>query len=120
MHFVVDADLPRLTADLCRKYGHTAEDVRTIGLGAAPDELIAEYARRQNACILTGDFGFADIRNYNPELYHGIVVIAVPQHATADTILQIIESLLCAREIVERLPGRLAIVETGRLRIRPP
>jgi len=47
------------------------------------------------------------------------VVLEIPKNATADRILRLLESLLRQADIVERLPGRLAIVEWGNVRIRP-
>ena len=35
MRFLIDADLPRPTAELIRSFGHEATDVRNIGLGPA-------------------------------------------------------------------------------------
>ena len=48
------------------KDGHEATDVRDIGLGSAKDPPIATHAQPHQACLLTGNFGFADIRNYVP------------------------------------------------------
>ncbi len=88
MRFLIDADLPRATGEHLRRTGHDAFDVRDSGLGDAKDHEIAAYAQAHKLCLLTGDF--ADIRNYPPHSY----------------------------EVLTRLPGRLAIVEPGRVRIR--
>lgn len=120
MHFLIDADLPRSLKSLIAGYGHEATDVRDIGLGDAKDAPIAEHARSLKTCLLTGDFGFADIRNYVPSTYSGIVVLELPRNATASFISQLVESLLKQRELVEKIPGRLAIVSAGRVRLRPP
>jgi predicted nuclease of predicted toxin-antitoxin system len=119
MRFLIDADLPRRTAGLLKTYGHVAVDVRDVGLGDASDEQVAEHARAHRMCLLTGDFGLADIRNYPPERFGGIVVLELPKNATAEMILRLLDSLLRKADIVERLPGRLAIVEWGNVRIRP-
>jgi predicted nuclease of predicted toxin-antitoxin system len=93
--------------------------VRDVGLGGAKDSEIAAYARTHSACLITADFGFADIRNYPPQSYAGIVVLELPPNATAAYILNLIESFLRQTEVLARLQGRLAIVETGRIRLRP-
>lgn len=80
MRFLIDADLPRSAKDLIERYGHEAIDVREIGLGSANDTEVAAYAQTQRACLITGDFGFANIRNYAPEAYAGIVVL-LPEYA---------------------------------------
>jgi len=120
VRFLVDADLPRSTKDLVQRYGHEAADVREIGLGSAKDPEVATYAQVQRACLITGDFGFADIRNYAPESYAGIVVLDLPRNATASFILRLIEDFLQQTDVLSRLEGRLAIVEPGRIRLRPP
>ncbi len=119
LHFLVDADLPRRTAALCRRFGHAADDVRDLGMGTATDDQIATHAKQQSLCLMTGDFGFADVRNYPPEQYAGIVVLAISPHMTAPTILGIVEELMKRNDILARVPGRLAVVEPSRVRLRP-
>jgi len=119
MRFLVDADLPRPTVDLLRRLGHHAVDVRDIGLGAAEDGRIAEHARTNGLCLVTGDFDFADIRSYPPHEYAGIVVLALPKNANRDAILGLVEKFLKQSEVLERLTGRLAIVAPGSVRLRP-
>ncbi len=120
MRFLIDADLPRSATSLLRRHGHDAVDVRDVGLGAASDSEIARRARDERRCLVTGDFGFADVRNYVPESYAGIMVLALPAGATARLILRLIEDVMQQPQILARLAGRLAIVEPGRLRLRPP
>ena len=119
MRFLVDADLPRRTAELIRSFGHEADDVRDIGLGQADDTVIAAYARSHSLCLITGDFGFSDVRNYPPQDYAGLVVLELPRDAVAQTILSLVENLLQQPQVLNRLPGRLAIVKAGRIRMRP-
>ena len=119
MRFLIDADLPRSTKPLLEKYGHEAIDVRDIGLRHAKDPVIARHAQDHQACLLTGDFGFADVRNYPPETFHGLVVFELPRDAGAKLILGLIESFVQQTVILARLPGKLAIVEAGRIRLRP-
>ncbi|MBI3292007.1 MAG: DUF5615 family PIN-like protein [Elusimicrobia bacterium] len=119
MRFLIDADLPRSTGEMLHRYGHDAVDVRDIGLGSAADRDIARYAQAQFLCVLTGDFDFADIRAYPPATFHGLVVLNVPPHATAFFILSLLEEFLKQAQVLDHLAGKLAIVEPGRVRIRP-
>lgn len=82
-------------------------NLRDVGLKNAKDLFIARYAQDHQASLLTGDFGFADIRNYLPESYYGIVVLELPQDATAIFILHLIEEMLGQNDVVTRLGGRL-------------
>jgi predicted nuclease of predicted toxin-antitoxin system len=118
MRFLVDEDLPRSTDSLLRRHGHEAIDVRDIGLRGASDANIAAYAQKNGLCLLSGDMGFADIRNYPPGKYSGIAVLHLPAKATSSFILALLKSLLVQNEIVNQLIGKLAIVESGRVRIR--
>lgn len=119
MQFLIDADLPRPTAELIRNLGHNAIDVRDIGLGAAPDQTIAAYAQEHGLCLLTGDFDFADIRDYPPQDYAGVVVFVLPADANRDSILRLVRAFISEGAILNKLPGRLAIAEPGRVRLRP-
>jgi len=118
VRFLIDEDLPRSTANLLRQYSYEAIDVRDIGLRGAQDIQIAEYARAGGWSILTGDFDFADIRNYPPAEYARIVVLAIAGNASAAVILELLSMFLEQEEIVEQIPGKLVIVEPGRVRLR--
>jgi len=119
MKFLVDADLPRRAVVLLRQYGHEAEDVRDVGLGEASDLQVAAYAQANRSCLVTGDFGFADVRNYPVAQYAGIVVLQVPRNATASMIVDLLDSLLRQPDVLEGVPGHLAIVAFGSVRLRP-
>ncbi|MBM3134964.1 MAG: hypothetical protein FJZ89_06730 [Chloroflexi bacterium] len=118
MRFLIDEDLPRSMEALLRRYKHEAVDVRDIGLRGAKDHQIAAHAQKEGLCLVTGDFGFADVRNYPPGEYAGIVVLKLPRAATASFILSLLESFLQQKDLVTQMPGKLAIVEPGRVRIR--
>ena len=119
MRFLIDADLPRSLIKLIQSRGHEAIDVRDIGLGGSDDATIAAKAKADRSCLITGDFGFADIRNYPPTEYEGIVVLELPKDATASTIISIVDGLLQRDDVIEKLSGRLAVVSAARIRLRP-
>ncbi len=118
MQFLIDEDLPRSTGDLLKRYGHKAIDVRDIGLRGAKDAQIASYAQNKGLCLVTGDFDFADIRNYPPAQYAGLVVLSIPRDATAIFILNLLEGFLKQDKLISELPGKLTIVEPGCIRVR--
>ena len=118
MHFLIAADLPRSVGDLIRSHGHEATDVRDIGLRSALDTTIAQHAQREGWCLLTGDFDFSDIRSYPPVDYAGIVVLVSPPMVTSLYITQLLAMFLQQRDVMEQLPGKLAIGEAGRVRLR--
>lgn len=119
MHFLIDASLPRGVGDVIRARSHAADDVRDIGLGAAPDEVIAAHARSTGQAILTRDGDFGNVVDYPPERYNGIVVIRTPQTAGKLFVLDLVDEFLSAAELIADMSGRLVIVEPGRVRVRP-
>ncbi len=119
LHFLVDASLPGPTGDLIRAHGHVATDVRDIGLGAATDDQIAAHARANGMTVISGDGDFGDVLTYPPADYNGLVVIEQPRKGGRAAILKLVEQFLNANDILAVLPGRLAVVEPGRIRLRP-
>lgn len=120
MHFLIDASLPRRTAPFIQSRGHAATDMRDIGMGGAADPDIAAYAQVRQMAVLSRDFDFADVRNYPPALYTGIAVLDLASTATVPTILKRIDDFLRQSQTLHDFPGRLAIIEPGRIRFRPP
>lgn len=89
-----------------------------VGLGGARDETVAEFAKSEKFAILTGDFDFADIRNYPPADYYGIAVLVLTPKMVSADIHALVRSFLDRQDVVNILEGKLAIVENGRVRLR--
>ena len=119
MRFLVDANMPRSTLSLLAGLGHTGEHARDIGLGHAPDAEIAARARNTGAAFVTRDVDFADIRNYPPHEFQGLIVLRMPDDTVAQTIVNLLERFLKQTELAARLPGHLVILEPDRVRFRP-
>jgi predicted nuclease of predicted toxin-antitoxin system len=62
MRFLVDAQLPPALARMLAAHGHEAEHVADIGMAAAPDGAIWDWALREAAAIVTKDEDFAQRR----------------------------------------------------------
>jgi predicted nuclease of predicted toxin-antitoxin system len=119
MRFLVDANMPRSAAVLLRQMGHDAVDVRDIGMGGATDDIIAANARQDQRALVTRDFDFADIRNYPPADHVGIIVLRLPDDATAIQVVRLLEAFVRREDWLARMNGRLVIVELWRVRFRP-
>jgi len=120
VHSLLDANLPRSMVAVVQKASHACTHVRDTALAAAADAQIADHVRRAGLVLVTRDFDFADTRNYPPEQYAGLVVFRLPDTATAGTICDLAEQFLAQADVIAALPGRLAVVEFGRVRLRPP
>ncbi len=119
MRFLVDASLPRSATVRLRQLGHEADDIRDLGLRSATDEVVAAHSAKEQLALLTRDFDFADIRNYPPAHYPGIAALHLPDDATAAQVVRLLEAFVTQPALLEKLAGRLAIVEPGRVRFRP-
>lgn len=119
MRFLLDASLPRSAEPMLRDLGHDAVDVRDVGMRSATDDIIAAYAQSDQRALVTRDFDFADIHNYPPGEYAGIVVLQPPDDATAPQVVKLLETFARRADWLDRVSGRLAIVEAWRVRFRP-
>jgi len=119
MKFLIDAKMPRSTSALLARFGHEAYDVRDVLPGGAEDRAVADLAQRNQLALITRDFDFANIRNYPPGNFFGIIVLELPDEAVVPTILRVLESFVSSSTLLSKLPGRLAIVDSARVRLRP-
>ena len=101
MRFLIDACLPRDFGPLIASYGHDAVDVRDIGMRRADDPDIAAHAKREGMALLSEDWGFADIRDYPPPEYYGIVVFETHDD-TIDEKVRALRNLLDRSDVVGR------------------
>src|ERR1700677_1740493 len=106
MKFLLDANVPRSAAGLLREHGHEVQDVRDILPNGAADAMVAASAQAGQFILVTRDFDFADIRNYPPKEYAGIIVLELPEDAVASVIIQILKSFVTKSDLLAKLPGR--------------
>jgi len=118
MRFLIDANLPRSLAARIRARGHEVQDSRDLGLATADDETIGNVAIRDCCVLVSRDFDFADVRNYPPSKFPGIVVVNFPSETSAEVLVAMIDAALAEPSLLNRLEGNLAIMEPGRVRVR--
>lgn len=115
--FLIDEDMPRSTAVVLRQAGHTAMDVRDVGLRGKSDRDVFAYAQAEGAVLITADKGFANMLSFVPGRHAGIIVVRVPNELPTVQVNR--EILRCLADLAgESLHGLLIIVEAGRTRIR--
>lgn len=66
MRFLIDAQLPPALARLLETKGFIAEHVLDVGLGAAEDRVIWDYAANLQATIVTKDEDFVSLITLDP------------------------------------------------------
>lgn len=115
--------MPRSLAVEIAQLGHTAVDVRDIGLRGRPDDEVFEAAIQADAVIITRDRGFALEGNWPSLFKAGVVLVNLPESTPGQVINARIISLLKARP-AESLRGKITVLEgrralSRRVRQRP-
>lgn len=115
----VDEDLPPAVAQIFRQAGHDASTVPEQGWSGSPDDVLLARLRADGRWLVTADKGFADVRQYAPESYAGIILF---QSTVESRRRYLALAEATARTLkLERLSGCLLVVTPSRVRIqRPP
>lgn len=116
MRFLLDANIPFSAKALFPKY-HEAYHVRDVHLADAKDEDIIAWAKTHKAVLVTRDFDFANILNFPPSRYFGIIVLKIPSFYTASAIKRVLSGFIAKIDEVA-VRGATIIVEETRFRIR--
>jgi Domain of unknown function (DUF5615) len=116
--FLIDAALPPWMIDAFAAEGHDAVHADDLGIGHSADPEIAREAQRTDRCVITRDFDFADLRNYEPTQHRGIVVLAVPRHRGSAYMRFLLGKLFEHLRAGGVVDGKLLIVEADRIRTR--
>lgn len=116
MKFLLDANLPYSARAVFGKNDRVTH-VRDIKLGAASDHAVISWAKKHNAVLVTRDLDFANILNFPPRAYPGIVVLKLPSFYTAREITRVLSQFLTKADL-RSLPRSTVIVEEGRFRVR--
>ena len=114
---LVDEDLPRSLARELSARGHTALDVRDVGLRGKADEQVLAEAMRTRSVLVTGDVGFGNTLAYPLGQHSGIVLVRLPELLPAATRVRLVVGALSSLS-AEDLDGNLVVIEPGRIRIR--
>lgn len=93
MRFKIDEKLPVEVRELLLGAGFEATTVSDEDLSGSPDLNIAAICQREQRIIVSLDLDFADIRNYPPTEYAGIIVLRL-QRQDRNAVLAIIERLI--------------------------
>ena len=98
--------------------GYEVSTVAEESFRGAEDEVVAEVCQKEKRCLITADLDFAQILDYPPEKYVGLIILRHP-HPTLAGMARLIRQIVAALSN-ESPVGRLWIVEPGRIRIHEP
>ncbi len=114
--FLLDADMPRSSAEVVRSVGFEIEDVRDIGLRLAKDKEIIDYARENDRIIITRDTDFGEVLRY-PD-HPGAIILRLPYTFKIKKINERLRTFLSSVSEKE-IKNAIIVVEVGRYRRRP-
>jgi predicted nuclease of predicted toxin-antitoxin system len=118
MKFLLDANMPRSSAIILRRLGHDAVEVRLVLPAGASDASVAAYAKTQALALVTRELRLCRHPQLSPGDYFGLLVLDLPDDATAPQVTNALEAFLRNEDLLGRLPKQLAIVELWRVRFR--
>lgn len=119
LRFFIDQCVPRSVGESLRRAGYQAEILRDHLPVDAPDADVIAYAQKLDAILVTLNGDFANIINYPPSAYGGIIALQLRNHP--EKLPAIVMRLLTyLRDDAEREHhgGKLILVEVHRIRIK--
>ena len=114
---VVDEDLPRIIDAVLEGFNWRVYDVRDVGLRGKSDPEIIRFAKASKAVLFSADWGFANILNFPPKDFYGIVILNFPNELTTSLIAEETAKALLKIPIKD-FNKRLIIIEPGKIRMR--
>ncbi len=119
VRFFVDQCVPRSVGESLREAGYQVELLRDhLPIDAKDPDVIAT-AHKLDAVLLTLNGDFADIINYPPASYSGIVALQVRNHPEIlPAIVMRLLTYLGEHAEREHYIGKLFLVEAHRIRIK--
>lgn len=117
MKFFLDENLPLSSLDAIQKLGFKAEHVKTVGLQGRSDKTIAEYAKKQQAILITKDLEFGSLTVYPKNSHYGVIILRLPHYFTAKQIIDALNNFL-TKIRPETLAHTITVLEVGRYRSR--
>jgi predicted nuclease of predicted toxin-antitoxin system len=115
LKFLLDADMPKSSAEVIQNLGFEIEDVRDIRMRAAKDREIMDYALKNNMIIITRDLDFGEVLRY-PQ-HPGAIILRLPYAFTSKEINErLAEFFMSIKE--KDLIEAIMIVELSRYRRR--
>lgn len=118
MKFLVDNSLsPRLSTGLSEA-GHDAIHVREIGLAAAADEVIFDYASSENRILIAADTNFGTILTQRREDKLSVILFRRGTERRPEQQLSLLlTNLTLLQDHLEI--GSIIVIEQQRIRVRP-
>ena len=116
MQIKVDEDLPNLAVETLIENGYDAESVYSQGMSGWKDHQLWQAIQKEGRYLVTGDKGFADIRNYPPGEHGGIMLLR-PDQDGISPILELLNAVIRQYDL-NTLMGKITVVTPRGVRVR--
>jgi predicted nuclease of predicted toxin-antitoxin system len=117
IRYLLDADLPRSASQALRGRACDAVDVRDIGLGHAPDDVIFRYAVTHHYTLVSADKGFTNLLRFPLGTHAGLIVARFHRHTPAQRKSRMLVRWIAPLDEND-VVGNLLIIEPRGVRIR--
>ena len=115
MKIKLDENMPAAMAHLLREAGYDAHTICDEGLGGAHDTEVISAATAEGRILFTFDIGFGNVHVFPYGSHAGVVVFRLRDQRWA--VLEEPVRRVLASGTLERLAGRLAVVDDTRIRM---
>ena len=116
MRFKTDENIHVDVAAILRAAGHDVSTVPDQGLGGQKDQVVGRACVEEERALITQDLHFANVGNFPPEQYAGLIVFRLRRQDVANQVATV--GRLMPHLSPELLAGRLWIVDEQRIRVR--
>jgi predicted nuclease of predicted toxin-antitoxin system len=117
--FFIDQCVPRSVNESLRDAGYQTELLKDHLPTDAPDNLVIAHAQKLDAILITLNGDFANIINYPPTNYRGIIALQVRNHPeNLRAIVMRLLTYLSSQTEREHFQGKLFLIEAHRIRIK--
>ena len=119
LRFFIDQCVPRLVSNSLRDAGLEVELLRSHLSINAKDPIVIACAQSLDAVLVTLNGDFADIINYPPASFGGIIALQIKNHPESISgIVMRLLTYLGEHPEREHYAGKLLLVEAHRIRIK--
>jgi predicted nuclease of predicted toxin-antitoxin system len=119
LRFLADHCVSNFTVQTLRESNHEVMCLRDVLPVESADALVIAKAQEIDAILLSLNGDFADIVNYPPANYRGIVALQMRNHSEIlPKLIARLTAYLKVHTTMDHYRGKLLVVEVDRIRIR--
>ena len=119
LRFLADHCVSNFTVQTLRESNHEVMCLRDVLPVESADALVIAKAQEIDAILLSLNGDFADIVNYPPTNYRGIVALQMRNHSEIlSKLIARLTAYLKVHTTMDHYRGKLLVVEVDRIRIR--